>query len=47
VRLTRILERDVSIASEMRNAFIGLSQMTVSCVVVETDATRGGEPLRG
>jgi L-alanine-DL-glutamate epimerase-like enolase superfamily enzyme len=47
MRITRILEKDVSIASNIRNAFIDFSKMTVSCVVVESDVVRGGEPVRG
>jgi L-alanine-DL-glutamate epimerase-like enolase superfamily enzyme len=47
VKITRILEKDVSIASPIRNAYIDFSRMTVSCAVVESDVLRDGRPLRG
>ena len=47
MRITRILEKDVSIASQIRNAYIDFSKMTVSCVVIESDVMRGGKPLCG
>src|SRR6187401_3184944 len=47
MKITRIREATAPIASEIRNAFISFSTMTVSLVAVETDVVRDGEPVIG
>jgi len=47
VKILEIREATASIASEIRNAFIDFSKMTVSVVAVVTDAVRGGKPVIG
>jgi L-alanine-DL-glutamate epimerase-like enolase superfamily enzyme len=47
MKITRIREATAPIASEIRNAFISFSTMTVSLVAVETDVVRGGKPVIG
>ena len=47
MKITRIREATAPIASEIRNAFISFSTMTVSLVAVETDVVREGEPVIG
>ena len=41
MKITRIREAAAPIASEIRNAFISFSTMTISVVAVETDVVRG------
>jgi D(-)-tartrate dehydratase len=47
VKITRIREATAPIASEIRNAFISFSTMTVSLVAVETDVVRDGRAVVG
>ncbi len=47
MRITAIRERPVSIRSELRNAFISFSEMTVSAVAIVTDVVRDGRPAIG
>jgi D(-)-tartrate dehydratase len=47
MRITRIREATAPIASEIRNAFISFSSMTISLVAVETDVVREGKPVIG
>jgi len=47
VRIKRIQEKTASIASEIKNAYIDFSKMTVSVVAIETDVVRDGKPVIG
>ncbi len=47
MRITAIRDLVVPIKSEIRNAFIDFSQMTVSIVGIQSDVWRDGEPLIG
>src|SRR5215470_16724720 len=47
MKITRIREASAPIASEIRNAFITFSTMTISLVAVETDVVREGKPVIG
>jgi D(-)-tartrate dehydratase len=47
MRITRIREATAPIASEIRNAFISFSTMTISLVAVETDVVREGKRVVG
>lgn len=47
MKIVDIRERTGSLKSNMRNAFIDFSQMTVSLVAVVTDVVRGGKPVVG
>src|SRR5215470_18425984 len=47
MRIVDIRETVVPIKSEIRNAYIDFSQMTVSVLALITDATRGGKPVIG
>jgi L-alanine-DL-glutamate epimerase-like enolase superfamily enzyme len=47
MRITRIREATAPIASEIRNAFISFSTMTISLVAVETDVVHEGKPVVG
>lgn len=47
MRITDIRERKVSIASDIRNAYIDFSKMDVSVVAVYTDVVRDGRPVVG
>jgi D(-)-tartrate dehydratase len=47
MRISRIREATAPIASEIRNAFISFSTMTISLVAVETDVVREGKPVVG
>ncbi len=47
MRIVDIRERSAPIASELRNAYIDFSQMTVSTVAVVTDVVRDGKPVIG
>ena len=47
MKITRIREATAPIASEIRNAFISFSTMTMSLVAVETDVVREGKPVIG
>lgn len=47
MQITAIHEKTVPIASEIRNAVIDFSSMTVSVVAVVTDVVRAGQPLVG
>jgi len=47
MQITAIHEKTVPIASEIRNAVIDFSSMTVSVVAVVTDVVREGQPLVG
>src|SRR5215475_9276322 len=47
MQITNIREATQSIASEIRNAYISFSAMTVSLVAVETDVVRAGERVIG
>jgi L-alanine-DL-glutamate epimerase-like enolase superfamily enzyme len=47
LKITRIREATAPIASEIRNAYITFSSMTISLVAVETDVVREGRPVVG
>ncbi|MYA94355.1 MAG: mandelate racemase [Chloroflexi bacterium] len=47
MKITAIAERVVPIKSDIRNAFIDFSQMTVSVVGIRSDILRDGKPLIG
>ena len=47
MRIVDIREKTVSIASEIRNAYIDFSKMTVSVLVLTTDVIRDGKPVVG
>src|SRR5215470_12955291 len=47
MQISRIREATAPIASEIRNAFISFSTMTISLVAVETDVVREGRPVVG
>lgn len=47
MRIVTIKEGTVSIASEMKNAYIDFSKMTVSVVAMVTDVVRNGRPVIG
>ena len=47
MKITNIREATAPIASEIRNAYISFSSMTVSLVAVETDVMREGRPVIG
>lgn len=47
MRITDIRERPLSIASNIRNAYIDFSKMTLSAVAITTDIERGGRPVVG
>ncbi|MGE0849199.1 MAG: enolase C-terminal domain-like protein [Hyphomicrobiaceae bacterium] len=47
MKITRIREATAPIESEIRNAFITFSTMTISLVAVETDVVREGRPVIG
>ena len=47
MRIVAARERAVPIASEIRNAFIDFSQMTVSALALVTDVERDGRPVVG
>jgi L-alanine-DL-glutamate epimerase-like enolase superfamily enzyme len=47
MKITRIREATAPIASEIRNAFISFTSMTISLVAVETDVVREGRPVIG
>jgi L-alanine-DL-glutamate epimerase-like enolase superfamily enzyme len=47
MKITRIREASAPIASDIRNAFINFSTMTVSVLAVETDVVRDGKPVIG
>ena len=47
MRITRIQVKTVSIASEIRNAFIDFSKMTVSVAALHTDIIKNGKPVIG
>jgi L-alanine-DL-glutamate epimerase-like enolase superfamily enzyme len=47
MRIVKIEDKTVSIASEIRNAFINFSKMTVSVAAVQTDVIRDGKPVIG
>jgi L-alanine-DL-glutamate epimerase-like enolase superfamily enzyme len=47
MKITAIRDEAVSIRSEIRNAFIDFSEMTISAVAVHTDVVRGGKPVVG
>ena len=47
MRLTDIREATASISSQIQNAYVNFSQMTISVVAVESDVVRHGRPLTG
>lgn len=47
MRVIDIQEREASIASSIRNAYVDFSKMTVSVVAVRTDVVRNGVPIVG
>jgi len=47
MRIVDIQEKTVSIASQIRNAYIDFSKMTVSVVAIRTDVIRDGKPVIG
>ena len=47
MRITSAKEKSVSIASEIKNAYIDFSKMTVSVLALETDMIRDGKPVVG
>ena len=47
MRIVKIEEKTVSIASEIKNAYIDFSKMTVSVAAIYTDVIRDGRPVVG
>jgi D(-)-tartrate dehydratase len=47
MRIVKIEEKTVSIASDIRNAYIDFSKMTVSVLALHTDVIRDGRPIVG
>jgi L-alanine-DL-glutamate epimerase-like enolase superfamily enzyme len=47
MKITKIHEAAAPIASQIRNAYIAFSTMTISVVAVETDVVREGRPVIG
>ena len=47
MKITRIRHASAPIASDIRNAFISFSTMTISLIAVETDVVRDGRPVTG
>ncbi len=47
MRIRDIREATASISSEIQNAYVNFSQMTISVVAVESDVQRNGGPLTG
>ena len=47
MRITQLLEKTVTIASSISNAYIDFSKMTCSVVAVVTDVVRDGRPVLG
>jgi len=47
MRIVNIQEKTVSIASDIRNAYIDFSKMTVSVLALTTDVIRDGRPVVG
>jgi L-alanine-DL-glutamate epimerase-like enolase superfamily enzyme len=47
MKITNIREAVLPIASDIRNAYIDFSKMTVSVVALETDVMRNGKPVTG
>ncbi|MGD9249919.1 MAG: mandelate racemase/muconate lactonizing enzyme family protein [Desulfobacterales bacterium] len=47
MRIKAIQEKTASIASEIKNAYIDFSKMTVSVIAIETDVIRDGKPVVG
>ena len=47
MRITKIRHGAAPIASDIRNAYIAFTKMTISVVAVETDIVRDGEPVIG
>jgi D(-)-tartrate dehydratase len=47
MRIVDIQEREASIASDIRNAYVDFTKMTVSVVAVRTDVVRDGTPVVG
>jgi L-alanine-DL-glutamate epimerase-like enolase superfamily enzyme len=47
MEIVDIRERSVTLASQMRNAFIDFSKMTASVVAIITDVVRDGKPVVG
>ena len=47
MRIVKIEEKTASIASEIRNAYIDFSKMTVSVLALHTDVIRDGRPVVG
>ena len=47
MRIVAIKEETVSIASQIKNAYIDFSHMTVSALALVTDTIRNGKPVVG
>ncbi len=47
MKITHIRQASASIASEIRNAYVNFSTMTISVIAVETDVVREGRPVIG
>ncbi|MFN0169405.1 MAG: mandelate racemase, partial [Bryobacteraceae bacterium] len=47
MKITAIHDAVVPIRSELRNAYISFSEMTVSVVAIHTDVVRNGKPVVG
>ena len=47
MRITDIREATAAIGSEMSNAYVDFSQMTISVVAVESDTFRNGKAVTG
>ncbi len=47
MRITDIREATASISSDIRNAYVDFSQMTISVIAVESDMVRHGRPVTG
>ena len=47
MKITKIIEETKSISSNIKNAYIDFSKMTISLVAVCSDIKRNGKPLIG
>ena len=47
MRIVKVKEETVSIASQIKNAYIDFSKMTVSALALVTDVVRDGKPVVG
>lgn len=47
VAILGIVERDVPIAADIRNAYVSFAEMTTSVIAIRTDVIRDGRPVTG